>query len=92
MLTVREFEKGINPHGIPYADMKKGKFVIVDIPIDHHGNCVEVEGIISRNIWCSSPNCFSSQIEMTKQNTKKDNFSFDKGLYAIYPENIKKMI
>lgn len=30
-MTTKEFVKGINPHGIPYADMTKGKSVVVDI-------------------------------------------------------------
>lgn len=92
MITLREFEKGINPYGIPYADMKKGKSIIVDIPISHEGNCAEVEGIISQNIWCGSPNVFYSQIKMTRQNTGKEKIALSGGLYAIYPENIKKII
>ena len=93
-MTVREFKKGINPYGISYMDMKIGKSVVVDIPINHNGNCAEseVEGIISRDIWCGSPNVFYSQIKMTKQNTKKEIISFSGGLYAVYPENIKKII
>lgn len=92
MMITKEFVKGINPHGIPYADMIKGKSVIVDIPIDHDGNCAKVEEIISQNIWCGSPNVFYSQIKMTRQNTRKEKIALSGGLYAIYPENIKKII
>ena len=73
-MTTREFVKGANPHGIPYSDMTKGKSVVVDIPIDHDGNCAEVEGIISQNIWCGSPNVFYTQIknDKTKHQKRKD--------------------
>ena len=90
-MTVKEFEKGVNNYGISYADIKEGESVVVDIPIDHDGNCAEVEGIISKNIWCGSPDAFYSQIKMTKQNTKKEIISCGGGLYAVYPENIKKI-
>lgn len=89
MMTTKEFVKGINPHGIPYVDMTKGKSVVVDIPIDHDGNCAEVEGIISQNIWCGSPNVFYSQIKMVRQNTEKEKIALSGGLYAIYPEKVR---
>ena len=88
--TLKEFLEEINPYGIPYKEMNVGKNVIVDIPVSHN-EYMEVEGIITREIWQSSPNCFSSQIQMTKQNTLTDKYNFSKSLYAVYPEKIKKI-
>lgn len=91
MITLNTFKKGINPHSIPYSDIVKGKSVVVDIPIDHDGSCAEVEGVISKELWIAAPNCIYSQINITRQNTKKDIVCLGCGLYAIYPENIKKL-
>ena len=91
MLTLSDFKKGINPHGIPYANMTKGKAVVVDIPIDHSGTYAEVEGVISENLWVGSPRTVYSQIKLTKQNTMIDVISLGSGLYAVYPEKIKRL-
>ena len=90
-ISLEEFKKGINPYGIPYANMIKGKTVIVDILINHNGDCAEVEGVITQDIWCGSPNCFYSQIKLVKQNTKTDIICLSKDLHAVYPEKIKKI-
>ena len=74
--TLKEFLNEVNPYGIPYVNMIKGKTVIVDIPINHNGDCAEVEGIITQNIWCDSPNCFYSQIKLIKQITSVLVFCF----------------
>ena len=89
--TLKEFLNEVNPYGIPYNTMIKGKTVIVDIPISN-GDYAEVEGVITQNIWCGSPNCFYSQIKLTKQNTKTDIICLSKNLHAVYPEKIKKII
>lgn len=89
--TLKEFLDGINPYGVPYNTMKKGKIVIVDIPINHNEDCAEVEGIITQDIWCGSPNCFYSQIRLIKQNTKTDIILLSKNLHAVYPEKIKRI-
>ena len=88
--TLKEFLEEINSYNIPYKEMNVGKHVIVDIPVSHN-EYMEVEGTITREIWQSSPNCFSSQIQMTKQNTLTDKYNFSKSLYAVYPEKIKKI-
>ncbi|MBQ7818399.1 MAG: hypothetical protein IJ341_01750 [Bacteroidales bacterium] len=90
------FKTETNPYGIPYEDMTVGKYVIVDIPI-HDGTCAEVEGIISRNIFYDFTSIFYgdicySQIKLTKQNTKNDVITLGKGLHAIYPEKIKRIV
>ena len=89
--TLKEFLQEVNPYGIPYNTIIKGKTVIVDIPINHNGDCAEVEGVISSDIWCSSPNCFYSQIKLVRQNTKTDVIYLSKDLHAINPEKIKKI-
>ena len=89
--TLKEFLNEVNPYGIPYVNMIKRKTVIVDIPINHNGDCAEVEGVISSDIWCSSPNCFYSQIKLVRQNTKTDVICLSKDLHAIYPEKIKRI-
>lgn len=88
--TLKEFLQEVNPYGIPYSSMIKGKKVVVDIPIGHE-EWMEVEGTITTDIWRDSPNCFFSQIKLEKQNTHKDTHLFSKGLYAVYPEKIKRI-
>lgn len=92
MSYLDEVKKGVNPHGIAYADMTKGKHVVVDIPIKHGEDVVEVEGTISSALWYDHP-CHSvnSQINLTKQNTKQDVILFGRGLYAVYAERIKRI-
>ena len=90
--TLLEFLNEINPYGIPYNTITTGKTVIVDIPINHNGDCAEVEGIITRDIWYGAPNCFYSQIRLIKQNTKTNLIRLSKDICAIYPEKIKKII
>lgn len=91
--SLEEFKKGINPYGIPYSEMTKGKSVVVDIPINHEGDCLEVEGVITKDLWYDHPcRCAVSQIKMTKQRNRLDAYKFSKMLYAVYPEKIKKIL
>ena len=71
MSYLDEVKKGVNPHGIAYADMTKGKHVVVDIPIKHGKDVVEVEGTISSALWYDHP-CHSvnSQINLNKIQSK----------------------
>lgn len=92
-MDMKEYKQSINPYGVPHADMKIGKRVLVDIPINHDGDHAEVEGIISRDLWIGSPNCIYSQVKITMQNTQRDKVMLSAGdLYAIYPDKIKKML
>ena len=36
IIPLEEFKKGINPYGISYGEMTKGKRVIVDIPVGNN--------------------------------------------------------
>lgn len=90
MSYLDEVKKSVNPHGVAYADMKKGKHVIVDIPVKHFQDFVEVEGTITHELWYEGSSV-KSQIELTRQNTKQDEFTFGRGLYAVYAEHIKQI-
>lgn len=86
-----EFKKGINPHGIPYKKMERGKTVTVDIPF-YDGSCIEAVGVLSRDLWLAhSCGIVYGQIKLIKQNTGAEKIEFSKGLYAIYPEKIKEI-
>ena len=92
MRFIDEFKQGTNPYGIPYKDMTKGKYVVVDIPFPN-GKHVEVEGVISADLWCAhSCGIVYSQIKVKKQNTHLDTIEISKDLHAIYPEKVKKII
>lgn len=91
-MNMKEYKQSINPYGIAYSELTIGKRVIVDIPIDHEGNCAEVEGVISKDLWLGSPNAVYSQIRMVKQNTHKNEILLNGGLYAIYPEKVKQIV
>lgn len=90
--SLEEFKKGINPYGIPYSEMTVGKCVVVDIPINHEGDCLEVEGVIAQDLWMHPPGYAVTCISMTKQRNRLDTHNFSKTLYAVYPENIKKIV
>lgn len=90
IIPLEEFKKGINPYGISYGEMTKGKRVIVDIPVGNNKQ-MEVEGIITADLWYDRGVGYTSQIRLVKQNTLCDEYDFSKSLYAVYPEKIKKI-
>lgn len=81
----------INPYAIKYEDLLPGTEVIVDIPI-HDDSCVEVLGVISKELWLGSPGCVYSQINLIEQRTGKDVLTLSRGLHAIYPEKVKEIL
>ena len=47
-MILKYLKSELNPQGIPYSELKKGRYIVVDIPICHEKGVVEVEGVISK--------------------------------------------
>ncbi len=88
-MILKYLKSELNPQGIPYSELKKGRYIVVDIPICHEKGVVEVEGVISKELWLGSPRCVYSQVRITKQNTLCDIVHFSCDIHAIYPELVK---
>ena len=88
-MTIEGIKQLLNPYGIPYKQMTVGKKVTVLIPIPDKKH-VLVEGIITKEIWKNSSDCFYSQINITKQCSETTSYSLA-GIMAIYPEKIQKI-
>ena len=90
-MDMKEYKQSINPYGVPHADMKIGKRVLVDIPINHDGDHAEVEGIISRDLWIGSPNCIYSQVKITMQNCLNHTSVFRSSKFLKTSKEIRKL-
>jgi hypothetical protein len=85
-----------NTHGINWDDLKIGTRIscAYEVNLGRQGKHIcNVEGIITREIFCYAPKCYCSQIKITKQLNLKD--IYDCGintLSAIYIDNIVKIL
>jgi hypothetical protein len=88
--SLNDLKKGVNPYGISYESMKKGRYVVVDIPVSDK-ELLEVEGTITQEIWLPQGGYPTLQINLQKQNNLKEKYNFSKGLYAVYAEKVKRI-
>ena len=85
IIPLEEFKKGINPYGISYGEMTKGKRVIVDIPVGNNKQ-MEVEGIITADFLGFDP------FDKMKNNHNNWSGVLDIGWEKGFPDNLPVII